>query len=920
MTREEARAPARPIAAFQPAASRILWLGTAALLLPLPAPAADQGPGMAEIVVTTRKMEERLSEVPLAITAFSEKSIESAGITDLRDIANLTPGLQFYNALGEALPTPIIRGVAPTDIKARENNAAIFIDGIYISGREGLNFSQLDLDRIEVVKGPQSALYGRNAFSGAINFVTKRPSDSFEAKSALTAGNRGKLAASGSVSGPIIDGTLKGRIGVGYDAWDGSYDDPLYHQDVGGYTYRTVQGSLLWTPTENLDILAQAYYSNDDIAAAAVTSAQANCEDAAINNPKLKNAAGVPYGSPIMSNNCGKIPSMSGNDIPLTRGATGEEREVFRSSLNIDWDLGIGTLTALTGYIDTQQDGNIEFGRLGDSVPFVYCVGVWQSPSCSNGGVATPLKRFFSGVLDREGGNEDREFTQELRFSSPANEAFRWSAGVYYYNVRDEEKARQPFLTGPLPADLQPPTISNPLDPDYGIGSGGFCPCQAGGPGGYLAPFGNTLFLPDPGYANDQVEALTKTRSWAIFTSVEQDFLERWKVRGELRYTWETKNYQLWAVPDLRYEDHGRYAPRESDPTRSHDNWDWLSGRLTLDYKTDNGWLIYSSLANARKSGGFTGEDAKFIDPVTQIAAAQKVAIVEPYDPEKNWTVEVGIKGRTADRRLGLDLSAYRIDWSDIVLPQTLTEYIDPTDGVLKGTSETVTLSRNTGDATVWGWELQADLLIDDHWNAGLGISYTDSTWSHARQASYQFFPSFYTTDPGCSPSAIYALPTTPINERAPRVNQCAAASGDISGNQMLRISPWTVNASLQYRHQLMGNWDFYGRTDVAWKDKWFTGNDNQSWIPQSTFVNLKLGVESGRYTVEAFVDNLFDYSKSIGAYRDIHWSNTQDIYARNNPPTSSLGDFPPMRMTINQPRLRTWGLTARVRFGGAER
>ena len=106
----------------------------------------------------------------------------------------------------------------------------------------------------------------------------------------------------------------------------------------------------------------------------------------------------------------------------------------------------------------------------------------------------------------------------------------------------------------------------------------------------------------------------------------------------------------------------------------------------------------------------------------------------------------------------------------------------------------------------------------------------------------------------------------------------------------------------------------------MSWRDKWYTGSDNQNWIPPSTFVNLRLGVESGRYTIEAFVDNLFGFSKPIGAYRDIFRSNTQDIYSRNNPPTSSMGDFPPMRETINLPNLRTWGLTARVRFGNAVR
>src|SRR5690606_15763553 len=107
---------------------------------------------------------------------------------------------------------------------------------------------------------------------------------------------------------------------------------------------------------------------------------------------------------------------------------------------------------------------------------------------------------------------------------------------------------------------------------------------------------------------NDALEQLTKTRSWAAFASVEQDFLERWKVRAEVRYTWEEKDYTQWIAPDLRYEDNGQYQPHQEPPSKSDNDWDWISGRVTLDYKTDSGWLLYTSLANASKSGGFSGD------------------------------------------------------------------------------------------------------------------------------------------------------------------------------------------------------------------------------------------------------------------------------------------------------------------------
>ncbi|MCU0760896.1 MAG: TonB-dependent receptor plug domain-containing protein [Steroidobacteraceae bacterium] len=152
--------------------------------------AASDSLALEEVVVTARRAEEKLLDVPVAVTAFTAEQIESRGIRNLDDIAQLTPGLQFSNVLGEFLPAPVIRGVAPVSINA-ENNVGIYIDGIYVAGREGLNFSQLDLQTINVVKGPQAAIYSRAAFSGAINYVTARPTREPLRKAELQLGNDG---------------------------------------------------------------------------------------------------------------------------------------------------------------------------------------------------------------------------------------------------------------------------------------------------------------------------------------------------------------------------------------------------------------------------------------------------------------------------------------------------------------------------------------------------------------------------------------------------------------------------------------------------------------------------------------------------------------------------------------------------------
>ena len=132
----------------------------------------------------------------------------------------------------------------------------------------------------------------------------------------------------------------------------------------------------------------------------------------------------------------------------------------------------------------------------------------------------------------------------------------------------------------------------------------------------------------------------------------------------------------------------------------------------------------------------------------------------------------------------------------------------------------------------------------------------------------------------------------------------------------------WTASLSLDYKRQLVGDWDLKSSISGNYVDKVFVANDNQNWVPAHTNVNFSIGAESPRYTVTFWVRNLLDNDKPISAFRDIYWTNDSDIQAQT-PLTaqfrtvSNFDDFPPMRMTITYPSLRTYGLTARMRFGG---
>ncbi|HEY5757107.1 MAG TPA: TonB-dependent receptor plug domain-containing protein, partial [Steroidobacter sp.] len=223
-------------------------------LLPLtttPALAQDQtdteSVTITEIVVTARRAEESLQKVPLSITALGANDLQAAGISSVEEIAALTPGFSFRNGFGRGFERPVIRGMANIGGAA---NASFFIDGIYVNGPiSGYNID--NLERVEVIRGPQSALFGRSTFAGAINYVTRKPTDEFEGRVEATTGNYNRQNVSLWASGPIVEGKLRFQINGSYYNRDGQYLNLASgEKDVGGERTKSFGGALSWTPVE----------------------------------------------------------------------------------------------------------------------------------------------------------------------------------------------------------------------------------------------------------------------------------------------------------------------------------------------------------------------------------------------------------------------------------------------------------------------------------------------------------------------------------------------------------------------------------------------------------------------------------------------------------------------------------------------
>ncbi|MGI9344234.1 MAG: TonB-dependent receptor plug domain-containing protein, partial [Gammaproteobacteria bacterium] len=242
---------------FVPAFLLPLAIGTGAAVY---TPAAVAGAAMQsdpfkeEMTVTARRREESLQDVPVAVSAFGETDFIDRQLRTVEDVARFTPGLSFAKAFGRTTERPVIRGMGNVLAGVQfgvESGTAYFVDGLYYPGDlQSLNLN--NLQRVEVVRGPQSALYGRNTYAGAINFITKGPAEEFESNVKVRYGEDTDAEIFANVAGPLIDGVMSGELGIRYYTFDGEWTNQVTGRDVGDEETTAINGVIDWSPVDNV--------------------------------------------------------------------------------------------------------------------------------------------------------------------------------------------------------------------------------------------------------------------------------------------------------------------------------------------------------------------------------------------------------------------------------------------------------------------------------------------------------------------------------------------------------------------------------------------------------------------------------------------------------------------------------------------
>ena len=370
-----------------------------ALAIPVSQPAFAQGAVLEEIVVTARKRNESLLDIPLTISAFSAEQIEQGGYNTIGDLITAVPGVtyQSYEAEGRG-DSPSFRGVSTNTGDPTLQNSSKFIDGVYVSG--SLYTVLLDdLERVEITKGPQSALFGRASFSGAINYITKKPTNEFKGNLRASIAEEKEYQVSGSLSGPLVEDTLLFSLSAGTSSQGSPYTNITNGAAMGDQEINSFSGSLRLMPSSQLTADLRVMYTEAQFGEAARATTALNMGE--LEFPAMS----------VIGGNTDQLPN------------PGIDSETFRASLNVNYELTNGyelSFVAGTGKEETVNESDGNYDPSVTSFLFFLCSGPYAGPGCS----------IFQTVTERE---IESSFV-ELRITSPDEGRLRWLAGVSYFD------------------------------------------------------------------------------------------------------------------------------------------------------------------------------------------------------------------------------------------------------------------------------------------------------------------------------------------------------------------------------------------------------------------------------------------------------------------------------------------------------
>ncbi|MFQ3666602.1 MAG: TonB-dependent receptor [Sphingomonadaceae bacterium] len=871
---------------FRPAARQALLRALAGVALcavaaPAAADAAAEGaaetaaetladPAFSDIIVTARKRAEALQDIPLAINVIGEATIFTEGVRNVQDITRLVPGLTFD--MGGFLndTRPALRGM---QAERGRPSVAILIDGQDLSGENlsiagggaSLNARLFDLERVEVVKGPQSVLYGRNAFAGAINYISRPPAGEFRARVLTEFASGGFKSVEGGVDVPILGDRLAIQAGGAWTDRNGFYTNPVTNAKVGASRSEGATIALLVKPVEEVRIVARWIHSEERASEMATAFVGSNVRLPA---PGARYSAvpGAPATIPCPADLGGLTPPQRVNctrgtfvgelrateaDLQLSPDPfTGRPFDGLRLtqdivSVNASWDGDWGTLSYRLGFLDNmsriQQDGDY-----------------------SNFPAPPGMVLSISALQDLT--YENRAWDHEVRLFRTFGRVDALVGAQIFSEKSSLVNAAQFWLRNP----------NSPL----------------AGPPFFLAT------APNPNFAFPVINT-RDTNYYGVFASAGMDVTETFRLSGDIRWNYDRIAYEIpgWRSQDVtlsrltpvclpQFPNGATFSPQnpagspppgvvaacERSATLKSEK---LTPRITGEWRASRDILVYASWAKGFKPGGFnTNEVVELVD--------------QRYEPERVTTYEFGVKSAFLDRRLVINADFYYNDYTDQQIGVQNTN-VTPTGQVV-----TTAGIVNAGKVEIYGLEADIDWRATDRLRFNVGYAFTHSD-----------FKSYVQGPPPGSPPAAFEQCGVPVGQTSSDQNRAEAGNicADFSGNQVGKSPRHILNLAGEYRMPLAGDGNawFIG-LNGRYRSARFTDESNLVVLPPFWLMELRAGVDWQQFSLVFFIDNLLDNDKIQNSQRNVDFGRPE-------------GFAPGRGFLAYLPNPRTFGVRAGWRF-----
>jgi len=864
----------------------------------IPSIYAEEALAIEEITVTSRKKDESLADAPYTITALTSQQIEVRGINQLSDVVSYTPGF-FYsdNNVGKNSRTHkrlIFRGMNPrTDIPTRQAST-MFIDGAASVGAE---FGGIEnVERIEVLKGPQGAHFGRSTYTGAINVVTKDPAGEFSAKVSAEIGSHGTQRSGVTLEGPM--GEMLGyRLSASSYDMDGMYDNSnVDGQKLGEQSTDDVAITVVFEPSDNFKIKARYHTWEDSDGPDAGTaydyrSGQHNCSPGGTVE-RWGAAHMVPWDfaadEVAATTVCGEVPVPSGSEIGQD---TGSARALTLLGLRTDeqlFPIANGVMDVpdflvpnhfgmereaeeLSIVVDVNFDNGMNFNLVSATHENAYSSHNDVDRRVTEG---LYLEGMGGGMFGSWGANHPADASDlrmnsmqdssiEFRLSSAQDQRVRWMVGysdvdmdwftqnigsmiVYYPNDGLDNAALQ--AAGGVPVCYNPYYV-----------------------------FGGTL------------DASNVCGNYGDITSNNNDF--KWDTVNTSSYYASIEadlTEQLTLSVDIRRQEDdvtsGGIGPYSNGAVGERINvqqavFKSTLPRLILDYKPNENNTIYFSYSEGTLPGLFNPALASLTESQLAEVKQQTGGAGVKIDEEESENIEIGIKSTILDGRGFISVAYYQTDLTNVHTPLFAVSYTGTDED---GNPATEVISGNTtsqgGNAELSGLEIDGTVRLNESWSVDFTYALNDSEIESGFQSADTF--------------------------------DLMGDRDAVIGNQFSRYPKNSGSFSANYLRGLGADMDLFARMDLLYTGKMYASNAMLAHTGEGTKINLRTGIETDNYRLEVYCTNCFDDDQPKGLQQMYDLSGITGGFGDGV--TTAAG---PRILSVSLADKRVFGVRASYRF-----